>query len=379
MDDTFPTLFAPARRADSTDLLRQYEAFKDYHCTEMVNSLPSLVVVLNATRQIVFANKSLLDLVGATDVKDILGQRPGEVLGCVHAKDTDGGCGTSSFCQECGAVRAILKSLDGVRETQECSMLRTNRGIFEALDLLVTAVPFSLSGENFTVFSVIDISHQNRRRALERIFFHDIMNTAGGLKGLLEMLRDEVPPHLREDVGVLHVSFERMLDEIASQRELMAAESGELVVRSMMLKSTDVLQSLAGVYARHDSGRGKRLGLSPDTDVVWLETDYTLLSRVMGNMVKNALEATDAGGLVELGCTDEGERVAFWVRNAQIMDDSTRLNVFKRSFSTKGTGRGLGTYSMKLLGERYLGGEVSFLSEHGKGTVFTLRLPLRRE
>ena len=379
MDDTLPTLFAPASRASSDDLARQYEAFKDYHCTEMVNSLPSLVVVLNSTRQIVFANKSLLDLVGASDVKDILGQRPGEVLGCVHAKETDGGCGTSSFCQECGAVRAILKSLDGARDAQECSMLRTDNGIFEALDLLVTAVPFSLSDESFTVFSVIDISHQNRRRALERIFFHDIMNTAGGLKGLLEMLRDEVPPHLREDVGVLHISFERMLDEIASQRELMAAESGELEVRSMMLKSMDVLLSLAGVYARHDSGRGKRLRLSPDTDEVWFDTDHTLLSRVLGNMVKNALEATGRGGLVELGCTDEGEQASFWVKNEQAMDDSTRLNVFKRSFSTKGMGRGLGTYSMKLLGERYLGGQVSFISKPGQGTVFSLRLPVRRE
>jgi len=32
---------------------------------------------------------------------------------------------------------------------------------------------------------------------------------------------------------------------------------------------------------------------------------------------------------------------------------------------------------MKLLGERYLGGEVSFTSEEATGTVFTLRLPLR--
>ena len=45
-------------------------------------------------------------------------------------------------------------------------------------------------------------------------------------------------------------------------------------------------------------------------------------------------------------------------------------------FSTKSsTGRGLGTYSMKLLGERYLGGAVSFSSSAEHGTVFTFELP----
>jgi signal transduction histidine kinase len=44
--------------------------------------------------------------------------------------------------------------------------------------------------------------------------------------------------------------------------------------------------------------------------------------------------------------------------------------VFQRSFSTKGTGRGLGTYSIKLLTERYLGGRVWFESAEGHGTTF---------
>jgi signal transduction histidine kinase len=52
-------------------------------------------------------------------------------------------------------------------------------------------------------------------------------------------------------------------------------------------------------------------------------------------------------------------------------------HVFQRSFSTKAErGRGLGTYSMKLLGEGYLGGKVRFVSEVDSGTTFSLELPL---
>jgi len=53
----------------------------------------------------------------------------------------------------------------------------------------------------------------------------------------------------------------------------------------------------------------------------------------------------------------------------------TQLQVFNRSFSTKGKNRGLGTYGAKLLTERYMGGKISFASHEGEGTTFFLWLP----
>jgi sensor histidine kinase regulating citrate/malate metabolism len=53
-----------------------------------------------------------------------------------------------------------------------------------------------------------------------------------------------------------------------------------------------------------------------------------------------------------------------------------QLQLFKRSFSTKTTnGRGIGTYSMKLFGERYLDGNIGFNSSNGR-TTFYIELPL---
>jgi sensor histidine kinase regulating citrate/malate metabolism len=53
------------------------------------------------------------------------------------------------------------------------------------------------------------------------------------------------------------------------------------------------------------------------------------------------------------------------------MPPEVQLQIFQRSFSTKGKGRGVGTYSMKLLTERYLGGKLAFTSAAGEGTTFT--------
>jgi signal transduction histidine kinase len=107
-----------------------------------------------------------------------------------------------------------------------------------------------------------------------------------------------------------------------------------------------------------------------------INADETLLSRVLGNMLKNALEASNPGEEVSVGVSEEAGRAVFSVNNPAVMPKEVKLQVFNRSFSTKGTGRGLGTYSIKLIGERYLKGETGFTSEPGVGTTFTLKLPL---
>jgi len=92
-------------------------------------------------------------------------------------------------------------------------------------------------------------------------------------------------------------------------------------------------------------------------------------------MLKNALEATPAKENVTLGAWRDADQVEFWVDNPTFMPRDVQLQVFKRSFSTKGSGRGIGTYSMRLLASRYLGGTVDFSSSEAQGTTFRLRLP----
>jgi sensor histidine kinase regulating citrate/malate metabolism len=62
------------------------------------------------------------------------------------------------------------------------------------------------------------------------------------------------------------------------------------------------------------------------------------------------------------------------VHNMSFMSPEVKLQVFMRSFSTKGMQRGLGTYSMKIFGEQYLGGKVNFTSDPQNGTTFFIDL-----
>jgi len=68
--------------------------------------------------------------------------------------------------------------------------------------------------------------------------------------------------------------------------------------------------------------------------------------------------------------------VVFSVQNPGVMPHTTQLQIFQRSFSTRGPGRGTGTYSIKLFGEHYLKGKVWFSSSEEEGTTFFLSLPI---
>ena len=91
--------------------------------------------------------------------------------------------------------------------------------------------------------------------------------------------------------------------------------------------------------------------------------------------MKNALEASRAGERVTIWC-DCGQRTRLHVHNPAAMPDAVRLQIFQRSFSTRaGRGRGVGTYSARLLVEKYLGGTLTFVTAPETGTIFTIDLP----
>ena len=367
-----PTAFAPAERLNEEGVEEQRKIVADaIGDARYLDAVPGPLVVLNAQRQVTFANQAFLDSIGKRTTADVLGVRPGEALRCTHAGGP-GGCGTSEFCATCGAIGAILESQQGTQASRECRILTDDAG--SALDLQVLASPFDLDGDRYTMFAIQDISHEKRRRVLERIFFHDILNAAGGLQGLAELEKDDAGDD--EFVSTVYSIAEQLVTEIKGQRELIAAENNELTIRPVLLGSHALMQEIAGMYAGHEVGRGKTVVVRAASQDAGFTSDAGFMKRILGNMVKNALEASLPGETVTLFCEGDDQEIRFAVHNPAVMPVPVRLQVFQRSFSTKGKDRGLGTYSIKLLAERYLGGKVWFESETGAGTTFQVILPV---
>jgi len=370
------TEFVSSERSPDHEIQRQAALFAHAEgARPWLNAVLDGVLILNRQRQIIFANRAMSGLLGERMKLDaILGYRPGEALDCCHARENASGCGTTEACQVCGAFRAVLQGLQGKPLLEECRIARSGEG--EGLDLLVLATPLVVDGHNYTMLAIRDVSHEKRRRALERIFFHDIMNTAVGMRGYAGMLK-KTPAHQVEEVGeTVYRLGHRLVAEINAQKQLAAAENNELSVELARVSSLQLLHEQATAFQHQDVAEGRTIRVDPAAEDVQLTTDKALLSRVLGNMVKNALEACQPDDAVTLNAGTADDNVLFAVHNPGVIPRDVQLQIFQRSFSTKGKGRGLGTYGMRLLSERYLQGRVWFTSSAEQGTTFQAQYPL---
>ena len=367
------TFFAPAERASAADVLRQSAAVRGSRLlAEVLAAVPDLLVVLNPQRQIVFANRAVQAFL--EDREGAEGMRPGELLGCINVKDGPGGCGTSVACGTCGLVGAILAV---VREAEVEQEARLSLESGDSLDLRVRTHSIEVDGERLTVVSLRDIADEKRRQTLERLFFHDVLNTAGGVQGLAGMLRDADDDQWPMLTDLLETSAGQLVEEIRSHRVLVAAEDGDYRVNAQPHLACGFVREAVARYAplAEEGGVAVNVGALPQPHLV--ETDAVLLGRVLGNLVKNAVEASRPGMQVTVSASVQDQAVVYEVHNPSVMPRDIQLQVFQRSFSTKGSGRGLGTYSVRLFTEKYLGGSISFRSAEGEGTTFRVTLPLR--
>jgi hypothetical protein len=368
------------RRASREQLVREIQAVSQSPVVgALLASVDAILLVLNGQRQIVACNG------GGPFAEDPIathGLRPGEALACVHAQGP-GGCGAATACEMCGALGAILGCGDAQAPVESECAVRSDTPPGSGRVLSVRATPLSIEGQPFTVVSLRDVSDEKRRDALEQVFFHDVLNTLAGLRGWVTRLRQQTAdlPRVSERIDQLARQLER---EILDQRTLVLAERGELVANPVAVRALDLLRDLEHVLSL-GMGGDRRLELEVNPTDLELQADRALLRRVLVNMALNALEATRAGGTVRVraerapgaaGGAEPGGVIRFSVWNEGVIPPEVQLRIFHRSFSTKAErGRGLGTYGMKLLGERFLGGRVSFSSADGSGTVFSIALP----
>lgn len=343
----------------------------DRFLRSVFDGVPVPCFVVNEHRQLTFANRALLAMVDAGEA-EVLGRRPGEILGCAHADEAPEGCGFSAACETCAAPATILSAIGGRSTTRDC---RISLKSGDCLDLRLTATPIRGDAASALV-AAVDISNEQRRRALEHIFFHDVLNTASEVRGLVSVIREGASDDAGGLLQILEETSDRLIGEIQAQRLLAAAEVGELIVHPALVRSLALLQDVARTYRSHESAVGKTVAIDPSAADVEFMSDRLLLSRVLGNLVKNGLEASGEGGQVTVGCRAGRRSVTLWVHSPMPMPHAVQLQIFQRSFSTKGPGRGLGTYSARMLTERHLGGSLTFTSTRVEGTRFAARFPL---
>lgn len=371
--------FASPERTDQETLAAEIDfAGRNPVISGLLSSVGGLLAVLDERRQIVALNDSFLQMLDIEDPASILGLRPGEALGCVHAHEEPGGCGTSKFCSSCGAAIAIVSSLTQNEPAERICALSAVRKDGKETDaaLLIRSRPLLIEGRRFLLLFVQDVTKEQRRAALERTFFHDINSMLGLLAGAAELMAEENRSPLTETVRRTSM---RLSKEVAVHRYLLQDQSAVCEPTWSELPTAAILDELRSFSAIYAAAYQKEIVFPEQVPPVSVRTDLSLLLRVVCNMITNALEASENGGVKVWLEEHEDSQISFCVWNGQEIPPETARRIFQLHFSTKsGTGRGIGTYSMKLIGEKLLGGSVSFSSSASKGTVFRFTVPVRK-
>jgi len=343
----------------------------------ILDTIHDIALILNENREIVYFNDKFRAFADQYNLSAEVGLTPGAAFHCVHAMEDIRGCGKTDFCKYCGGNNSILQSLQNQKSLKECRIAAMNGNSF---DLKISASPIYIDGQNLILYCIQDASAETRKQMLERIFFHDISNIVNGMNLILDSITYEIEQNnqtdCHKDIDLLTTVMNSLKDEISSQHIISLAEKDELIVSTKETCLNSVIKDLYHFFKSSSNVFEIELNAKLDNQDKCLKTDPTLLKRILVNMIKNACEASKKGETVTIWHEEKDGVSVICVHNEAVMSDEVKKSVFKRSFSTKGTGRGIGTYSMRLLAERYLKGKISFTSEKGKGTTFSLTLPI---
>ncbi|MBU0993940.1 MAG: HAMP domain-containing histidine kinase [Proteobacteria bacterium] len=371
------THFASPERASYDDLEKDILHISHNPVIDsLLNAVSGLVAILNAHRQIISLNIEFLSLMGIENPESVLGLRPGEYVNCVHAHDMPGGCGTSEFCATCGAAISIVSSLETDTPVErKCVLTILKNEKTEELFLNVRACPIYIDQKRFLLLFLNDISKEQQSANIERLFFHDINNIVYAIQGRAELLSfDKQEDKLSNDIFKLS---RRLAREIDIQRCLFQNKLGSYTPDRREISVKNLMEEMKDIFNNHPSAKQRGLELPEFDSDIAVHTDYSLLTRILINMLANAFEASEKGSLIKLKVDKDDKSITFSVTNPSFIPATVARRIFQRNFSTKSSvGRGLGTYAMKFFGEEILGGKVDFSSSPDHGTRFWISLPL---
>jgi hypothetical protein len=371
------TFFASANRLGDDQLKKEMDfVARNSIIDALLHSVSGLLAVLNEERQILVINDELLAMLGADNAREVLGMRPGEALKCSHATEMPGGCGTSTYCSTCGAAIAIVTSMTmNSPMEKECAITSGNAQKKRDLFFRVRCVPVTYEGRRLLLLFMQDITYQQKLATLEKLFFHDINGIISGLVNagyLLSIKSGQDAIELAQMISKLSM---RLAAEVSIQ-QCLNEPSGSIhkpIYSSVSMRQ--LFREIKDLFSNHPAAQDKLLIMPEECPDLSFNTEFSLLMRILRNMITNAFEETSKGDEVRVWYESAEESLTFYVWNRKHIPADIAKRLFQRNFSTKAKmGRGLGTYSMKMLGEDILGGIVDFTTAEDEGTVFRFQL-----
>lgn len=249
----------------------------------------------------------------------------------------------------------------------------------------------SVHGTIITIEDITDKkSEEVRNRRLESLasltnlaatVAHEIKNPLGSISIYVQLIRKALAQHgFAEDpqmskyLGIVEEEIERLnkivVDFLFAVRPF-KFEFAPLDVNVLV-------RSLSDFFGEELKSAGVAMTLDLGENIPPIQGDERFLRQMLVNLIKNAMAAMESGGIIHVGTKQSDDFVAIVVEDTGAGIPEDMLNkIFEPYFTTKVDGTGLGlTMAYKVVKEH--GGDIRVQSEVGKGTCFTIKLPVMR-
>jgi signal transduction histidine kinase len=213
---------------------------------------------------------------------------------------------------------------------------------------------------------------------------HELRTPLSAIIGYNSILTEELHTRLNEDQRVafdrIQANSQKLLNLIETVLLLNSLDAGELQLSVSSFDVRETLRRVARQFAAAARQRGLGLAVEGDATPLWVTMDEHKLERVLWALIDNAVKFTPDGSIaLAAQVSDDRSTFEIHVRDtgvgihnadiAKLVDDITPTP------SLRARGLGLGLRMASRLTE-FLGGALRVRSEAGRGTQFTIALPV---
>jgi signal transduction histidine kinase len=216
---------------------------------------------------------------------------------------------------------------------------------------------------------------------------HEFRTPLGSIRSLTRILLDELDGPLNDEqkkqVEFIRGSAGELTEMVDDLLDLAKVEAGRVTISPEWFELVNLFSALRGMFKPLLVSDDVKLSFEEPIDVPRIYTDDRKLSQILRNFISNALKFTPKGEVcVEAKCADD-ETVEFSVTDTGIGIEAEYIpNLFNdfvqiaSPLQRRFRGTGLGLSLSRRLAE-LLGGRVEVKSERGKGSVFSVFIPIR--
>jgi two-component system, NarL family, sensor histidine kinase BarA len=219
---------------------------------------------------------------------------------------------------------------------------------------------------------------------------HELRTPLNSIIGFSEVLAgsDQLNERQRRYAGNIQSSGKMLLAMINDILDLAKIESGKMEVRTEDFSIRDICEGLTNLCRPIAERKNITLEYRIDEAVPLMRQDPVKLRQILYNLLSNAIKFTPEGGRVTLRARPEGRSVVIEVEDTGIgIAEEEREIIFEKFRQAKAPGQGddvlkrehqgtgLGLSIVREL-TKLLGGDVHLESQTGKGSTFTIRIPL---